>query len=502
MKSLFFILFLLAGSVKGPAQMNSESLDSFKNRQLTPAEMQADFRFLRQALEETHPGLYRYHSRQEMRQEMDGIYAQLGQPMPYYDYYRLLAGLIAYIRCAHTTILPQDLQALSERCRVFPFGVVYIGTRVYLLQNMSTDTVVKPGFELLSVNGRSIDSINAILFRHIWSDGYNQTWKTRMLADAKFALFYYLDVEQPDHFDITCRDSNGQILQREVSPVLMSDFDKNIRKNPTNAHLLAVYGPRSALNRKEPWRLELHKDKNAAVITLRNFGGAANAEKAAQKMHDFLEASISKMAKQKIDNLIIDLRDNAGGWDHLGQILYTYLIDTPSYYYARQHTITDSSGFLQYSSVSKDEQRNLKNELIQESDGTFTVKEQYNYTLSKQYPQKDRFSGKVYFLVNGGCASATSEFTALAYSHHLGIFVGEETGGNYTGGNAGEFLHLTLPATGIRVRTPLVYCENAVQPPIEKGRGTIPDYEVPYNIKDVVSGTDTQLNFVYGLIPH
>lgn len=307
-------------------------------------------------------------------------------------------------------------------------------------------------------------------------------------------------MEQPDHFDISCRNLDGRILHRQVSPVRLTDFDKNTLHNPVNADLLTAYGPRTRLNRKEPWRLEVHQDKNAAVITLWNFGGNTNAEKAAKKLHDFLESSVTKIQKEKIGNVIIDLRDNGGGWDNLGEVLFTFLIDTPSYYYSRLHTITDSSEFLQYSSVSKEELQNIKDELIPESDGTFTVKEKYNYTLSKQYPQKDRFARKVYFLINGASGSTTSEFTALAQSHHLGTFVGMETGGNYTGGNAGEFINLRLPESRIRVTIPLEYYTLAVQPPAEQGRGTIPDYEVPYNIKDVLSCTDTQLEFVYGLI--
>jgi hypothetical protein len=75
-----------------------------------------------------------------------------------------------------------------------------------------------------------------------------------------------------------------------------------------------------------------------------------------------------------------------------------------------------------------------------------------------------------------------------------------ETGGNYTGGNSGEGISLKLQNSGIHVGIPLEYYDLAVSPPAQKGRGTMPDYEVPYNKKDVVADTDTQLNFVYGLI--
>jgi hypothetical protein len=88
----------------------------------------------------------------------------------------------------------------------------------------------------------------------------------------------------------------------------------------------------------------------------------------------------------------------------------------------------------------------------------------------------------------------------VAYSNHLGVFVGEETQGNYTGDNGGEFIPLVLPLTKIFVNIPLLYYDNAVTPPAQVGRGTIPDHIVPNNMNDILSGTDTQLNFVFDLI--
>jgi len=180
--------------------------------------------------------------------------------------------------------------------------------------------------------------------------------------------------------------------------------------------------------------------------------------------------------------------------------LFTYLIDTPAYYYRSFHAVTNSSDFLQFSSVSKEELKNIKNELTPEADGTFTVKEEYNATLLLQQPQPNRFKGKIYFLVDGVSGSTAAEFIAVAHSNRLGVFIGEECAGNYTGGNGGEFISLTLPLTRIQVSIPLLYYKNAVKQPAQEGRGTIPDYFVPYNIKDIVTGTDTQLNFTYQLI--
>jgi Peptidase family S41 len=117
-----------------------------------------------------------------------------------------------------------------------------------------------------------------------------------------------------------------------------------------------------------------------------------------------------------------------------------------------------------------------------------------------QHPKPNRFTGKVYFLMNGGSGSTTAEFLAVAHSNKLGVFVGEECAGNYTGGNGGEFISVSLPNSKIQVGVPLLYYHNAVTKPIIEGRGTLPDYFVPNNIKDILTKTDTQLNFTFDLI--
>ncbi|HSZ32064.1 MAG TPA: S41 family peptidase, partial [Puia sp.] len=307
-------------------------------------------------------------------------------------------------------------------------------------------------------------------------------------------------VNQPDHFSTTFKMPTGDTVKTEEPATGFTDLDKFVGANPVNAALLKIYGPRSKLNQAKPRRLEIFKKRDAALMTMRTFGIGKNADEAASKMQDFLEKSFEEIRKNKINNLIIDLRYNPGGWDNTGQVLITYLIGTPSYYYRRFHTVTDSSAFLQLSSVSKEELKNIKNELIPEKDGTFTVKEEYNKTLAIQLPQKNRFTGKVYFIVNGGSGSSAGEFSAVAYSNHLGVFVGEETQGNYTGDNGGEFIPLVLPLTKIFVNIPLLYYDNAVTPPARVGRGTIPEYIIPNNMNDILSGTDTQLNFVFDLI--
>jgi C-terminal processing protease CtpA/Prc len=173
---------------------------------------------------------------------------------------------------------------------------------------------------------------------------------------------------------------------------------------------------------------------------------------------------------------------------------------TPVRYFQRQHSITDSSEFFKFSDLSTEDRANAKRELVAQTDGTFTLDEKYNNVLKLQYAKPNRFTGKIYFLVNGGSGSTTSEFLAVAHSNHLGIFIGGETGGAYEGDNGGSFLHFQLPNSAISVGTPLLYYNNAVKTPAQNGRGVIPDYKVTLTKEDLLNARDTQLEFTLDLI--
>jgi len=176
--------------------------------------------------------------------------------------------------------------------------------------------------------------------------------------------------------------------------------------------------------------------------------------------------------EKNIKNLIIDLRYNGGGWDIQGVELYTYLMDKPTRCYQRLHSITDSTEFFKLSDLSSEDLKQIKTELKKEADGTFSVREEKSDQLKIQSPKPNRFTGTVYVLGNGA----------------------------YEGGNGGSYLNFALPHSKFKVGIPLLYYNNAVTEPKQKGFGTKPDHYVPNKSDDLLRGYDTQLEFTLGLI--
>ena len=493
-----FLCLLLLSSSLSNAQPGTDSLQT---KILQPADMQADFRYLRRLLEETHPGLYRYTPKTIMQAKMDSIDRSLSQPMPFYAFFKVVSALLGDVHCAHTHTLPHKKwrEQFAGTLKTIPFFILPIHNRSYVLFNGTTDQTVKPGFELLSLNGRSMESIRQQLYQYHWSDGYIETSKVQAMRGQLFALFYYWYIDQPATYTLTFRTLTGDTMQVDVPAKPFGTSLKIMMKNPVNRQMLAWYNRKKP---KHPWRLYFPDSlAQTAYLRLDAFGGegAKNGGQAITIFRRFMDQAMVRLQKKQIQNLVVDVRANTGGWDSQGIELFTYLMKTDSAvpYYARQHSVTDSSEFIQFSDLSEADRKNVKNELIPETNGTFTLKQGSDTREPKRYaPKSNRFRGRVYILMNGESASTASEFLAVAHANKVGVFVGEESGGAYEGGNGSSFINLELPKSGIQVSTPLVYYNNAVPEPKQKGRGTLPDSYVPITIHDILNHTDSQLNFV------
>lgn len=482
-------------------------IDSLSTKILQPADMQADFRYLRRLLKETHPGLYRYMPKTQMQAKLDSLDRSLSQPLPFYSFFKIVAGLMADIRCAHTHALPQKKwrEQFSTVQKTIPFFMFPMQGRLYVVFNGTDNQAIKPGVELLSINGQPMEAIWQQMYRYHWTDGYIQSSKGQLRGQL-FALFYYWFIGQPNTFSLTFRDLNDDTLRYEIPARPFSAWWKTVQKNSVNKQMLAWY---NRTKPKHPWRLSFPDTlANTAYLRIDGFGGKGqnSNEQAVMAFQKFMNKSLAKIGQKKVQHLVIDLRGNSGGWDSQGIELFTYLMkgDTAVPYYARQHSITDGSTgaeFIKFSDLSEADRANIKNELIPEPDGTFRLKQGSDTREPKRYaPKPNRFRGQVYILMDGQSVSTAAEFLAVAHANKVGVFIGEESGGAYEGGNGSSYITLELPKSGVQVHTPLVYYRNAVPEAIQKGRGTIPDHYVPLQRSDLLTNSSPQLRFAARLI--
>jgi len=495
---LFACLFASHGISQTPAA------DTLKLKTLTRQQAVDDLDHLVDVFRETHPGLYRYTGKSDMDALITRIKSRISDSIPFYNFFSLAASYIAGIRCAHTYLTPvSNIEAfLTGATKMLPLEVMIIQGQPYVSLNGNTDTIVKPGDRLLSINGRGIKEIMEELDEHTWTDGYNRSAKASMMSGIKFPLFYYMLIEQPDSFHVQLETLKKVKHSITLPAKRFEEFYQAFFSNPVNKSVIEVNSERNKKDREHGWRVDYPSLPSTAILRINGFGGGESSEEAAKIIRNFLDSVMRDLSKNKISNLIVDLRNNGGGWDVQGVELFTYLAkdSAPVPYYRRKHSITDGSEYLKYSDLSKEDLANLKKELKPEPDGTFSVRPEYSIDMTLHPPKPNRFKGKIYFLMNGGSGSTTSEFLAVARSNNMGIFIGEESGGAYEGGNGGSFLHFNLANSGIAIGSPLLYYQNAVKPPKQKGRGTLPDHEVITRVEDMLTAYDRQMEYTFDLI--
>lgn len=335
--TLLFILFPLSGFAQS---------DTLKTFVMKPQLLQQDFAYFRLLLEQTHPGLYRYTSVEKMQRKLDSIQQLLVKPLPFYDFYKTILSVVADIRCSHTHALPRDAGSYMSMIKLLPFFVYPVEDKSIVLFNGSTDPNVTLGYQLLKINGHSVDSISKIIKRYYWSDGAIELAKNNALQGGPFSLFYYMLIEQPEKFDLVFLDREGKTYQTTVAAQPNREAQRLYARAPINKAANQFYNKRN----KNPWRLSFVKDlPGTAYLRFDGFGGKGmhDGDKARAGMQKFMNESLQKLQSKKIRALIVDVRSNGGGWDNQGVELFSYLMkqDTGVLYYKKLHAITDSSNF-------------------------------------------------------------------------------------------------------------------------------------------------------------
>ena len=138
---LFFILVIQSVLAIGQ--------DSLVNKTLQPEQMRGDLVEYIQLLSETHPGLFRYQNETEFRKTVSDIESQIASPLPFYSFYKLMAGLTAQIKCAHTSLFPKEdiMGHIRESCNMFQFFMYPIEGKLYVLFTGTSGEEIKPGLK-------------------------------------------------------------------------------------------------------------------------------------------------------------------------------------------------------------------------------------------------------------------------------------------------------------------------------------------------------------------
>ena len=435
----------------------------------TPAQLLEDHQVLISALQELHPGLYRYLSKQEFDRLDKQLRLKLNKPMTEESYYRLVMPLIAQLKCGHTKWhrkdRPDDRYAFRQD-DLFPLKLYFAGGRAYVLKNYHAKDMLAAGTEIISINGRKIPDLMRQLHKVITIDGNVQSTLYAELNQS-FNGYYASFIETAPVYTVAFKEGSGkkQVKLPKVSLEIIRDSEAREKENS-----------------RPPLEISMPK-AGTAVLRIDRF----YTNKTERDFYAFIDSAFLAIKQASINALIIDLRNNEGGKEEYGGYLYSYLASKPFVYY-RKITVASNKtpSVRQYAQFFPGYEQALTH--VQEKDGEYLWPMQ-EY-LAQKTPKPNAFNGKVYILTNGFSFSVTAEFASTAKTEKRAIFIGEETGGAYQGNNSGVFAQVVLPNTKLMTGIPLLGFYMNIDSSLQKDRGIQPDILKIPTVQDMLMGRD------------
>lgn len=486
-------LWALTGCAVNKAAYNPQ-------KKYSPAQLQKDYAVYRETLEEAHPSLYWYTPKDSMDYYFDEGRQQINDSLTEADFRKILMYVTAKINCGHTTVRPSKKYTrytdTLKAERAFPLAVKIWGDSMVVAENLHrNDSVLKRGTVITALDGKSVRQLTDTLFNYISTDGYNTTHKAQILSGrGTFGSLYTMLYGFAPYYQVQYIDSLGN-SKEYMLPLFYPRKDSALRRPPTrdSSTRRATPAPRPApdktvrLNRMRV--LKIDTLSKTAVMEVNTFSKGHGLKK-------FFKRSFKTLRKERISNLIIDVRTNGGGNVNNSTTLTRYIADKPFVIADSLYAITRKNKYGRY----------IENYFPNKIFMFFYARKkngQYHFRYFEKHKnkpiKKNHFDGQVYVLTGGYSFSATTLFAGTVKPQDNVTIIGEETGGGAYGNTAWLIPDVTLPNTKLRFRLPrfrLVIDKNIPH----DGHGVQPEVYVGPTSKAIKRGSDYKLEAALRLI--
>jgi hypothetical protein len=456
------------------------------NKKYSKEELQQDYTLLRNILEQKHPALNWYTSKDSMNYYFDAGYKAITDSMTELQFaWKILAPLTSEIHCGHTSFaISKGWNHFKKNKTIhsFPLFLKVWKDTMMVIGNLNHENqLIKNGSFLTAINGiKNADMIN-YMFRFLVEDGYSENVNYIRLS-SDFPYFHRSIFGLYKTYQIDYTDSNG-IKKNTLIPYFQPVPD-SLKKKKKERKI------RLTRSEKLQYFRSMEYDSSFALMTVNSFSKG--------HLKNFFRRSFREMRKNRTKNLVIDIRANGGG-DIIKSVFLTKYLRDNSFKvadtaYAISNTLKPytkhiSSGF--FNNIG------LFFVTHKEKDGRY----HFGYwERHRFYPKrKNHFNGNVFVLTNGLTFSASSLFCNAVKGQKNIKLVGEETGGGWYGNSGIMIPNITLPNTKLRVSLPFFKLVQYDHISV-KGTGVIPDIYVGPDWRDILKAVDTKVEKVKEII--
>ncbi|MCD4776149.1 MAG: hypothetical protein K8S15_08905 [Candidatus Aegiribacteria sp.] len=397
-------------------------------KRYTKAELIEDLNYMVNTNEEVHPNLYFSFSKEKAAQHLDKVRTQLKDGISRTEFYTRIAPFTANFNDGHTMInIPHEEYVKSDH-----FGSVRFPLKVKCspVEMTITGSILE---EFDNLSGRRICKINHEPVSHLMTE------MTSMLSGENLHFKYGHTSSEFSKLLFLLRDGSEKYLlelvgdsgPEEVVVPGINRADSMNDKTRTNPILA------------ESYTIDIHADNSCAVLTLLRCEDET-------KFKAFIQKVFENLAKDRVNNLIIDLRHNGGGSSSIGDELCAYLTNQPICQFTGMKMKISEKIKKMYAGRYRKTAIFPKNMIpvsflwapLRMSSGSI-----FSMSVDKVIPleRSPLFDGKVFVITSHITFSAASSLAAMIKENGLGKLIGEPTGG--CSSCYGDVFSYTLPNT-------------------------------------------------------
>lgn len=470
---------------------------AFSQTVIPSEQLQEDFSILKKAFTALHPGLYRYNDSLQLEAHFNTLRHALGRDLTRAEAYLAFSRFTAALRCGHTYCnfwnQPREIQEeLFQKEDKLPFTFRLVERRMLVVKNVSDDSRLRLGVEILAIGGVPVEEMLDSLALLVKSDGGNDGKRYQDLEVSQNDIYESFDVYQPllfppknGQFDVEAIDwKTNEKFTARLAPVNRAQRYERLKAQPGNL-------PEKP---EDLWSFRL-LDAKTAYLRL----GTFVTWDMDMDWKKFLADAFRSLKDKQVPNLILDIRGNEGGADEVNLELAKYLAAKPIHLPPSRSVLKFDqvpAGLRPYLGTWDASFYDFRGRVVPTGNGYFSLKKEKGEGGPIR-PGKKAYLGKVWLLVGPANSSATFYLARILKENGLGTLVGQETGGNMRGLNGGAMFFLTLPHSKVEMDIPIFATYFDGEQP---DGGLMPDVYVRPSVQDVLSGVDTELEAVLRLI--
>jgi hypothetical protein len=418
-----------------------------QERLYTPAELRSDFSQMYRQLQDASFDAFAYTP----KRQLDGFYAQafaqFDRPMNRFQAKIAFEKFAAKLKMGHARVESPAgdwREYLDKGGKQFPLAIRVVDGRVFVADNLSGVDSLRPGDELLAMNGQSMSRWLERTEGHVSAES---KYMADSLMEYDFSMYLWVELGEQQGFELQVRRAGSAPYRVHVSARTSTDM----------AAARTVQGP--MLDLDHPMREAKMLAEGVAYLRPGPFYNA-DAKTAADEWNvsafrAFIDGAFESFARAHAKRLLIDLRGNPGGDNLFSDVMVTWFATRP-FRFASAFKVKVSAA-----SVKANADR-----IAQDAVAAGAVSRQYadlyararngdvmDFDIPLADPDPEHhFDGKVFVLIDRQSYSNTVAVAATVQDYQFGTILGEPTSDLAT--TYGAMEQFVLPITGLSVGYP------------------------------------------------